>query len=147
MDLNAAFKMSYDFRRNSLHGLRLTAKVVTKQERRAVVGEDGKARWGLVETGRIVFSGGSRGEHSLELSVSDEARVLAHWNGYCEASGLLKPTVGQRVKFASASASPKMGGVRYGKVVKVGSKRAVIEFTYKHGGHGTATVPFNEMWF
>lgn len=145
MDINSAQKLSYQLRRTSRTGLKIRADIVTKRERIAVVDENGRAHWSLVETGRIVFSGGKFGPHSIELSCSDEARVMSHWEGYIASSGMLKPEAGQAVMFESASASRKMGGLRYGRVLKVGTKRAVVEFTYKHGGRGTATVRFESM--
>jgi len=81
---------------------------------------------------RIVFTGGSQGEHSLCVSVSSRARILAHWEGYCESNGLApKPKVGQRVCFPSRSAPC---GYRYGRVVSVGSVRATIAYRF-YAGH------------
>lgn len=34
---------------------------------------------------RIVFTGGLHGEASIWLSVSNEARIIAHWDGYLTA--------------------------------------------------------------
>lgn len=147
MEPNSVHKLSYSLRRQSRSGVKLRADVVEEKDQKvAIVGEDGRARWQYVTGGRIVFKGGKDGEHSLDILASSPERILAHWEGYCEANGLLKPTVGQSVRFPSASAS-SMGGWRTGKVVKVGSKRAYIEFTYKHGGAGKAIVSFNELRF
>ena len=44
------------------------------------------ACWVTVDGGRIVFTGGRFGEHSLDVRVSSRERVLAHWAGYCEAN-------------------------------------------------------------
>jgi hypothetical protein len=166
MDIQACRALVRDLRRNSSSGVKLEAVVEATEERKydfdpnsrqwayhtadkadqkvAVVGEDGRARWQYVVGGRIVFKGGKNGEHSLDVLASTPERILAHWLGYCENNGLLKPVVGQLVSFPSGS-SPS--GYRYGKVLKVGSKRAVIAFTYKHGGKSTKTVPFNEIKF
>lgn len=93
----------------------------------------------------VVFTGGKHGEAQIWLSVSDEARIRAHFAGYCAANGLsLAPHVGQHVVFPSAS-SPS--GSRYGRVAKVGPKRAVIEFKYNSGKPGTKIVPFAELRF
>lgn len=110
----------------------------------AVVGEDGRARWQYVVGGRVVFKGGKSGEHSIDISVSSPERVLAHWEGYCEANGMLKPEVGQLVSFPSGSAR---AGIRFGRVIKVGTKRALVAFTYKHGGKSTKSVSFNDLGF
>lgn len=48
---------------------------------------DGAPLSSHVEEGRIAFVGGSRGDHSIALSASDEDRVRAHWEGYVEANG------------------------------------------------------------
>jgi len=36
---------------------------------------------------QVIFSGGSKGEHNLWLSVSSPERIKAHWDGYCLANG------------------------------------------------------------
>jgi len=93
----------------------------------------------------VVFTGGKYGEAQIWLSVSPEARIRAHFAGYCAANGLaLAPHVGQGVVFPSASSKT---GTRFGHVTKVGPKRAVVAFTYKHGGKATKTVPFAELRF
>jgi len=99
-----------------------------------------------VADGRVVFSGGAKGEHGLWLDVSSAERVVAHFEGYCEANGLLAPRVGQRVTFPSASAW-QVGGRRRGVVVSVGPKRALVAFTYKHGGKATKHVPIADLVF
>jgi hypothetical protein len=155
MDIQAARKLALDLRR---HGrMRLSVEVVPNDtkftdwgmvredkadQKVAVVDENGRARWQYVVGGRIVFKGGAKGEHSLDLLASSPERILAHWEGYCEANGMLKPVVGQVVSFPSGS---HPSGVRMGRVLKVGSKRALVAFTYKHGGKGTKSVPFNEL--
>jgi hypothetical protein len=35
---------------------------------------------------RIVFTGGEKGTHSLAISCSSEARVMAHWDGYTNST-------------------------------------------------------------
>jgi hypothetical protein len=37
---------------------------------------------------RVVFTGGSHGDHSLDLLVTDADRAWAHWHGYCANSGV-----------------------------------------------------------
>lgn len=78
----------------------------------------------------IVFTGGRFGQHSIMIE-SELARVLAHWDGYCESNGFALKE-GAMVRFvasgcwrrAKVATTPKRGS----KTVKVGS------FTYKHGG-------------
>lgn len=97
---------------------------------------------------RIVFTGGTSGDHQLWLNVSSEARILAHWQGYVENAGLaLVPDVGAAVSFPSASAS-RMGGWRVGRVLSVGPRRARVAFTYKTTGRASvATVALSELRF
>jgi hypothetical protein len=66
MDIDKAVKLSYDLRRQTRWGRSLRADV---------------------EGGRLVFSGGTQGVHSIDVGVSSLARVLAHWEGYCENNG------------------------------------------------------------
>jgi hypothetical protein len=40
-----------------------------------------------IEGDQAVFSGGSHGQHALALAVSDDARFVAHWDGYCGNNG------------------------------------------------------------
>lgn len=40
-----------------------------------------------IEGDRVVFSGGSQGQHSLALDVSSDECIIAHWDGYCENNG------------------------------------------------------------
>jgi len=40
------------------------------------------------EPARVIFSGGKGGEHSLDLAVSSQDRLQAHWKGYCENNGV-----------------------------------------------------------
>jgi hypothetical protein len=142
MDLVEARKLSFTLRRLCVSREDLRADVVEGADRLvAKVGPDGRPSWKMERDARIVFRGGA-GEHSLDVFVSSSERILAHWEGYCEANGLLRPNVGERVMFPSGS-SPD--GLRYGQVVKVGTKRAVVTFKYKHGGTSTKAVPFNEI--
>jgi hypothetical protein len=48
----------------------------------------GRLEWLEAVGGSIVISGGSHGEHELDLICSSEERVIAHWRGYCEANGV-----------------------------------------------------------
>ena len=45
---------------------------------------DGRAFRTTVDGGRIVFTGGRYGDHSLDTRTSSRERVLAHWAGYCK---------------------------------------------------------------
>jgi hypothetical protein len=40
-----------------------------------------------IEGGRVLFTGGKYGDHSLQLNVSSPERIHAHWEGYCESNG------------------------------------------------------------
>jgi hypothetical protein len=143
MDILEARQLAFTLRRLCVSRESLRADVVEGASRPvAKIGPDGRPTWKMERDARIVFRGGSAGEHSLDLLASSPERILAHWEGYCEANGLLKPNVGERVMFPSGS-SPD--GLRYGHVVKVGTKRAVVTFKYKHGGISTKSVSFNEL--
>lgn len=102
------------------------------------------AGWAWRPKARVVFSGGRYGEHAIDLYASDAARVLAHWAGYCQASGMLKPSAGDTVGFSSGS-SPD--GRRFGRVVRTGPKRALVAFKYKSGRASERWVSFDKMLF
>src|SRR5262249_5179052 len=68
---------------------------------------------------RYIFVGG-QSEHSIAIAASSRARVLAHWEGYCENNGRRAPRVGDRVAFWQQVD-------RIGRVVEVGSHRVEIE--------------------
>lgn len=93
-----------------------------------------------VEKDRIVFSGGSKGTHSLAFNVSSPDRVRAHWEGYCEANGAPRPIVGQRVAFVGAN-----GTAYTGTVTKAGPKRVTLTFRFRHGGESSTTRPYHEV--
>jgi len=136
----------------------MMASTMMKEEAQAfakhLVRESGPLRSGgrmclraHVVADRIVFCGGSQGEHSLAFEVSTKERVLAHWGGYVENNGLaVAPVSGQKVSFPSASAS-SMGGWRTGTVLSVGPKRVRIAYRFKHGGAAETTVPIRELRF
>jgi hypothetical protein len=92
---------------------------------------------------RVVFRGGAHGSHTLFLSVSSNERIEAHWNGYLPER-LKAPKVCQQVKFPSGS---DPAGWRYGKVLSVGPRRAIVEYSFKHGGRAQKTVPFHELFW
>ena len=121
MDTAAATKLSYDLRRQNGGSFTLRA---------AVVGD------------RIVFSGGTQGEHSLAIDVSSKARILAHWEGYCENNKMPLPKLGEKVRFVGTN-----GCVYLGTVAKIGTKRLGLDFHYRHGGAGHANVPMGHLRF
>lgn len=41
---------------------------------------------------RLYFTGGKVGEHSIDVGVSDEARVRAHWEGYLSGQPDARPS-------------------------------------------------------
>lgn len=49
----------------------------------------GRSSTYFARAGAIVFSGGAHGDHQIDLLASDAARILAHWNGYLEANGIV----------------------------------------------------------
>jgi hypothetical protein len=87
---------------------------------------------------RISFVGGRFGAHSLCISASSVERVLVHWRGYVKANGLTcatlprLPVAGDRVLFASASASTAMGGQRAGEVLRVTKTRCLVGYRFKY---------------
>jgi hypothetical protein len=121
MTEDAALELSYDLRRQTRGGHRLRADV---------------------KGGRIVFSGGNRGTHSIDIGASSQARVLAHWEGYCENNGMPVPLEGEKIRFVGGT-----GTIYTGNVIKVGSKRVTVDFRYKHGGSGTANIPFSDILY
>ena len=54
----------------------------------------------------VVFTGGSRGEHRLDLLVSDAARAWAHWHGYCANNGVAVPVEMPTAPTAPVAAKP-----------------------------------------
>ncbi|UCC72590.1 MAG: hypothetical protein JSV86_19880 [Gemmatimonadota bacterium] len=91
--------------------------------------EDGRLVFRLVELVRNPAMGGGADwpgavltEHSLALNVTDEARAVAHYEGFCEAYGL-GVDVGDAVDFPSGSAP---SGSRTGKVIAVTPRRVQI---------------------
>ena len=92
---------------------------------------------------RIVFTGGRKGEHSLDVGVSSRERIIAHFLGYIESNGFVTPQAGDGVLFPSAS---MRGGMRNGKVERVTSTRALVTYRYGHGGRGAPKwVPLWEL--
>lgn len=95
-----------------------------------------------LKDGRIVFSGGTQGVHSIDAGLSSAQRVLAHWEGYCENNGMALPVVGQRVEFVGNN-----GCLYYGTVTHVGPKRVGVDFKYRHGGKGKANMRHSQIRF
>lgn len=147
MDIATAQTLCLSLRRTTLYkDTKLVANIVEVGTENVIITIDGKLTWQRRTNARIVFSGAKSGEHSLDVYASDEARVLAHWAGYCENNGLHKPQVGQIVAFPSGSAH-HWGGFRQGRVIKLGPKRAVIAYRFKNGHKTTITLPFSELRF
>lgn len=122
MDIDKAIKLSFDLRRQTRSGsVKLRADV---------------------KDGRMVFSGGSQGVHSVDLRVSTLARVLAHWEGYCENNGMPAPRTGEKVTFVG-----KSGCTYRGTVAVTGPKRVLVDFCYRHGGAGRAKVRLGDLRF
>lgn len=127
----------------------LSARLESFRDRRAVRGNDGHLAWSEVEAHRVVFTGGSHGEHSIDLSVSSRERILAHWRGYCEANGVLPvPRVGQRVAFPRCSRLRRLvGPERTGCVLSVAETTVRVAFTYAYGRRSERTVPISALNF
>ena len=89
---------------------------------------------------RVAFLGGDHGEYSIDVGVSSRERVLAHWWGYCEANGLRKPAVGERVRFIGHN------GVRYvGRISWVGDTRCRIHFKRRNGSECEQTYTIDSI--
>lgn len=54
-------------------------------------GRDGLKMSLTIEDGMFVMSGGKWGRHTLSIAHTDDRRLSAHWDGYCEASGWIRP--------------------------------------------------------
>ena len=104
---------------------------------------------------RIRFVSPLTGTHSLNIYVSSEVRVRAHWLGFVAEQSdrrLTAPKVNVRpalvlsvgclVFFPSGSAR---SGQREGVVTRIGPKRAVVAYTFKHGGKSTKAVPIGDL--
>lgn len=103
--------------------------------------KDGK--WAYRHKAQIVFTGGSQGEHSIDLYASDEARIQAHFEGYCQNNGVFAPRQGQRIAFPSGSAACLY---RVGRVERVGAKRALVAYTFNSGRKAAPKwVPFSDI--
>ena len=122
MDTAAATKLAFDLRRQNGGSFKLRADVVGDRI--------------------VVFSGGTQGSHSLALDVSSKARILAHWEGYCESNKMPLPALGGKVRFVGNN-----GKVYLGTVTKIGTKRLGLDFHYRHGGAGHANVPMGNLRF
>lgn len=151
LTLSEAREVCHTFRRKAIGGSGRTpsqhrglgAEVrVTGTERFATTDANGRTTWGTRPAVSIVFTGGRFGEASLDLYATSLERLAAHWAGYCSANDWLAPAVGDLVVFPSAS-SPT--GTRVGRVAKVGPRRAVIAYTFKHGGATTTTLGFDRL--
>lgn len=125
MERAAAERLALSLRRTAAYGaVRLYARVVV----------------GFLQAPRIVFSGGPRGEHSLDVAASSRARVLAHWEGYCENAGLALPPPGAVVAFVGRN------GLTYrGRVLSVGPLRVRVSAPYRRGGRFERSVPQGDL--
>jgi hypothetical protein len=135
---------------DSLYRSGLSAKLESYPSRLPVRGDDGHLAYGTyVESFRVVFTGGSRGEHSIDLSVSSRERILAHWRGYCEANSVRPvPRVGERVAFPRSSRLRRLvGPERTGRVLSVAETTVRVAFTYAYGRRSERTVPISALNF
>jgi hypothetical protein len=61
--------------------------MTTNQAKRLASHMNRNGRSARVSRGRLVFSGGTYGEHSLALSHTSLERALSHWQGYAGIEG------------------------------------------------------------
>jgi len=101
----------------------------------------GATRWvpAKYEDCYIEYTGPS-GAHRIWLSVTSEARMWAHFEGFCVANNALRPQVGQAVQFTANI-------LRAGKVLKVGPRRAQATYRQKNGEVKVRWVPLCEMYW
>lgn len=92
---------------------------------------------GAVGFGRVLSS------HSLSISASTEARVVAHWEGFCEAYGF-GLSVGDRVKHPSGSAT---SGWRLARITKVSGRRVTVAGRFKNGNDYEVSVQKGALRF
>lgn len=103
------------------------------------LGSFGQPRWveAKYEDCYIEYTGPS-GAHRIWLSVTSEARMWAHFEGFCVANNALRPQVGQTVRF--------MANIeRVGRVLKVGPRRAQVTYRQKNGETKVRWIPLCEM--
>ena len=101
------------------------------------VDREGRHRRGMTRSARIVFEGGKRGPHSLDIATSSRERILSHWEGYVQSSRDARGLrVGARVLFERGKY-----GLYEGKVTTVGRLIATIRYRMKNGGSATWTAP------
>jgi hypothetical protein len=80
--------------------------------------------------------------HSLDLRATDEARAVAHFEGFCENHGL-GVAEGDTVSICCGSSST---GTRSARVVSVGPRRLRVRGSYGHGGPFERSVPKGDAW-
>lgn len=80
--------------------------------------------------------------HSLDLRATDEARAVAHFEGFCENHGL-GVAEGDSVSICCGS-SPT--GTRSARVVSVGRRRLRVRGRYGHGGPFERDVQKGDAW-
>jgi hypothetical protein len=84
MTLADAVELSRELSSSAPVGVTVTVETYTG--RVAVRGADGRVSRQAQTLGRLVMDGGKGGRHSLEVSVTSEARARAHVAGYVEAA-------------------------------------------------------------
>ena len=50
-------------------------------------GRDGRTLTCRIDNGDFVMAGGEWGEHRLAIAHTSDARLAAHWDGYCRENG------------------------------------------------------------
>lgn len=93
--------------------------------------------------GEIVYAGGKQGEHRIWADVSSAARILAHWEGYCQSNGLRsKPAVGEKLSFQRG-----MFGLWPAVVTAVHKSRVTLSYRLRRGEVKACTVSIADLRF
>jgi hypothetical protein len=96
----------------------------------------------------VVFKGGKHGEASILASMSDTARIVAHWNGYLQYNGIRPYAVGDMVAFTGPySTGEKAAITRYGLVTHVTPTALTVTYQPRTmpGVKRTKTLKMNEV--
>jgi hypothetical protein len=92
---------------------------------------------------RIVFSGATTGQHSLDIQCSTVARVLAHWTGYADRENPLM--VGRDIGFRRGMYGRWDGRITHVGTRKDGDTYFVVSFRRVNGSTGSLRIGLREM--
>lgn len=96
-----------------------------------------------VHGARIVFSGASTGQHSLDIQCSNVDRVIAHWTGYAERENPLAK--GKVMGFRRGMFGRWCGRIEHAGTRRDGSAYYVISFCRRNGNVGKLRVGLREI--